>query len=29
MPKEFKEHIELDVRDPTPDWGAFLDDKGC
>jgi hypothetical protein len=27
MPKEFKGHIELDVRDSTPDWDAFLDDK--
>jgi hypothetical protein len=27
MPKQFNGHIELDVRDSTPDWDAFLDDK--
>jgi arylsulfatase A-like enzyme len=27
MAKEFKGEINLDVRDSTPDWDAFLDDK--
>ena len=27
MPKQFKGKIELDIRDSTPDWAAFLADK--
>jgi arylsulfatase A-like enzyme len=27
MPKPFQGHINLDVRDSTPDWDAFLADK--
>ena len=27
MRKEFKGRIELDIRDSTPDWDAFLPDK--
>jgi arylsulfatase len=27
MPKQFNGHIELDVRDSTPDWDAFLADR--
>jgi arylsulfatase A-like enzyme len=27
MPKQFSGHIELDVRDSTPDWDAFLADR--
>jgi arylsulfatase len=27
MPKQFNGHIDLDVRDSTPDWPAFLADK--
>src|SRR5437870_9244927 len=27
MPKQFKGTINLDVRDSTPDWDAFLPDK--
>jgi arylsulfatase A-like enzyme len=27
MPKQFQGHIELDVRDSTPDWDAFLADR--
>jgi hypothetical protein len=27
MPKQLKGHINLDVRDSTPDWDAFLADR--
>ena len=27
MAKEFKGKIDLDIRDSTPDWDAFLPDK--
>ena len=27
MPKPFNGKIELDIRDSTPDWEAFLPDK--
>ena len=27
MPKQFKGEINLDVRDSTPDWDAFLADR--
>ena len=27
MPMQFNGHIELDVRDSTPDWDAFLSDR--
>ena len=27
MPKQFNGHINLDVRDSTPDWEAFLSDR--
>src|SRR4029453_1527901 len=28
MPKQFNGHIELDVRDSTPHWDAFVADRG-
>jgi arylsulfatase A-like enzyme len=27
MPRQFQGHIDLDVRDSTPDWSAFLGDR--
>jgi arylsulfatase len=27
MPKQFKGEINLDVRESTPDWEAFLPDR--
>jgi hypothetical protein len=27
MPQPFKGKIELDIRDSTPDWNAFLPDR--